>query len=325
MDYAPNGVPDFDMHQEGWQNAAGKWSYDGPVAAADVLWWYDSRYETGGFPPPTISDNYPLVQSYDTLSALRRDDHDPMNVNLAGNPGMRQGEFVEDLAYVAQSDMRGAAVEGTDLQRLVLGIGQYIHEKGLWLEYKVEARKSPSLIWLTDQIQQDRPLILLLGFWEYQWVTDDVGRGSWQWRRLGGHYVATAGTCLAANQIALSDPWRDGAEIGLSAGRVLPPHGAHVNNPMLHNDAAMVSHDLYPVQPSSSPGGLLELVGYAPTHEEAANFFGMNWADDLRAYRGEYKGGAIHTEVEYAILISRVNHPVVRRYVPVVPVRWSIE
>lgn len=325
VDYAPNGVPDFDMRQEGWQNAAGKWSYDGPVAVANVLWWYDSRYETGGFPPPIISDNYPLVQSYDTLSALRRDDHDPMNLNLPGNPGMRNGELAEDLAYVVRTDSRGQNSEGTALEDLVLGIGQYIHEKGLWTEYKVEARKSPSLIWLTDQIQQDKPLILLLGFWEYQWVTDDNGHGSWQWRRLGGHYVAVAGTCLAANQVALSDPWRDGAEIGLSAGRVLPPHAPHLGDATLHNDAKMVSHDLYGVQPSSSPGGLWELAGYAPTHEEVANFFGMNWADDLRAYRGEYKGGAIHVEAEYAIVVSRVNRSVARRYFPVLPVRWSIQ
>ncbi len=325
VDYAPNGLPDFDMRQEGWQNAAGKWSYDGPVAAANVLWWYDSRFETGGFPPPVISDSYPLVQSYDTLGPLRRDDHDPWNLNLAGNPGMRRGELAENLAYVAQTDLRGAASEGTDLEHLVLGLGQYIHEKGLWPEYKVEVRKSPPLLWLTDQIQQDNPVILLLGFWEYQWVTDGTGRGSWQWRRIGGHYVAVAGTCLVSNQVALSDPWRDGAEAGLSAGRILPPHGPHADDPMLHNDAKMVSHDLYAVQSSASPGGLWELVGYAPVYDEVANFAGMNWAQDLRAYRGEYKGGALHVEAEYAILVTPASHGVARRYLPVVPILWSIE
>jgi len=325
VDYAPHGVPDFDMRQEGWRNPSGRWSYDGPAAAANVLWWYDSRFETGGNPPPIISDNYPLVQSYDTLGPFRRDDHDPMNVNLPGNPGMRQGEFVEDLAYVVRTDSRGQTSEGTDLESLALGIGQYIHERGLWPDYTVEVRKSPSLIWLTDQVQQNKPIILLVGFWEYQWVTDGNGHGSWQWRRLGGHYVSVAGTCLVSNQVALSDPWRDGAEIGMSAGRVLPPHSPHLGDATVHNDAQIVSHDLYGVQPSASPGGLWELMGYAPAYEEIANFVGMNWAQDLRAYRAEYKGGAIHVEAEYAILVSRASHPVVRRYAPVMPVRWSIQ
>ena len=45
VDYAPNGVPDFDMRQQDWRNQAGRWNYDGPVALANSLWWLDARFE----------------------------------------------------------------------------------------------------------------------------------------------------------------------------------------------------------------------------------------------------------------------------------------
>ena len=316
VDYAPNGVPDFDMNQQGWTNSAGKWSYDGPAVAAEALWWYDSRFETGIYPPPVLSDNYPLIESYDTLSALMRDDHDPMNVNLPFKLGPRDGELVDDLAYVLNTDSRGLTADGTDVEELALGIGQYIHEKGLWPDYKVETYKSPTLLWLADQVHENRPVILLLGFWEYQWVTDGSGHGSWQWRRLGGHYVTIAGTCLAQNKVAFSDPWRDGAETGRTDGRVLPAHSQHPADTSVHNDAKFVSHDLYRVEPSTSPGGLWGPVGYALSYEEIANFAGMNWAKDLLSYRGEYEDGVVHVEAEYAVVVFPSPHTVRELFFP---------
>lgn len=307
------------MRQEGWVNSDAKWSYDGPVAAANVLWWYDSKLETGLIPPPALSDNYPLVQSYSTDIPPAWDDHDPRNVNVPGNPGQRRGEFVEDLAYVFNTDLRGLPdmAEGTSVENLVLGIGQYLHEKGLWTEYKVQKLKSPSVVWLADQVSASNPVILLLGFWEYQQMTDGEGHASWQWRRLGGHYVSVAGTCLMANQVGFSDPWRDAAETGRSDGRVLPAHPQHPADPAVHNDAAFVSYDLYPIVSSASPGALWGLSNYASAYGEIENFAGMNWAEDLIPYLGEYQGGTIRVEVDYAVFIQRSEHPVHRYYGPV--------
>jgi hypothetical protein len=317
-DYAPSGVPDFDMRQEGWMNADEKWSYDGPAAAANVLWWYDSKHEPGLFPPPAVNDSYPLVQSYSTVLPPAWDDHDPWNSNVPGNPGQRRGEFVEDLAYLVNTDLRGhpGMAEGTSVEDLALGIGQYIYEKGLWSEYRIEKVKSPSLIWLADEVSAGSPAILLLGFWEYQQVLDDEGHTSWQWRRLGGHYVTVAGTCLMGNQVALSDSWRDAAETGRAYGRVMPDHPQHPTDPGTHNDAAFVSHDLYAVASSASPGAVWGLVNYASGYDEIENFAGMNWAQDLIPVRGEYQGGTIHVEADYAVLIKESAHPVFRCYVP---------
>ena len=44
-DYAPAGMPDFDQRQTTWRVPApdgDKWTHDGPVAAANALWWLDA-------------------------------------------------------------------------------------------------------------------------------------------------------------------------------------------------------------------------------------------------------------------------------------------
>ena len=68
-DYAPSGVPDFDQKQDKWGvgvlGAPGwRWTYCGPVAMANSLWWFDSKFEPNPVPPPAINDGYPLVKAY---------------------------------------------------------------------------------------------------------------------------------------------------------------------------------------------------------------------------------------------------------------------
>jgi len=92
-DYAPNGMPDFDQRQDEWDNppGSGSWSYCGPLAVANCLWWFDSKMEPNPVTPPAINDHYPLLQSY---SPGQWDDHDPWNLPY----------FVEDLAYRMDTD-----------------------------------------------------------------------------------------------------------------------------------------------------------------------------------------------------------------------------
>ncbi len=75
-------LPDF------WWELGAWGAYDGPVAVANSLWWFDSKAETlvtGGWPtpPPTISDHYDLVTAYGGW-----DDHATSNTI----------PFIEDLA-----------------------------------------------------------------------------------------------------------------------------------------------------------------------------------------------------------------------------------
>ena len=62
-DYAPSGMPDFDQRQDYWLNPRTEnWSYCGPLAVANCLWWFDSKFE--GYPatsPRAISDQVPWI------------------------------------------------------------------------------------------------------------------------------------------------------------------------------------------------------------------------------------------------------------------------
>lgn len=288
-DYAPRGMPDFDQRQGGWTNIrTGAWSYCGPVAAANVLWWFDSRFETNTLPWPHVEDNYPLVPSF---TPGRWDDHAPRNLP----------DLVASLAYLMDTDGQrtGNLAQGTDPADLAQGLLSYIADRGLQDYYAVAVQEAPSLAWVQDLASWgDRMVLLLLGFWEHQGA----------WRRLGGHYVTVA--CISWSgeaRLALADPFSDRAELGWP-GYVYPapPHGHPTNPPdEVHNDADYVSWELYDAIPSSVPAGIWGLSGYASSYDDVANFFGQNFPHDLEEYRADsYREGAIETVVERAIVIS---------------------
>ncbi|MHC4617178.1 MAG: DOMON domain-containing protein [Planctomycetota bacterium] len=56
-DYAPSGMPDFDQRQASWFfPTAAISTHCGPVAMANSLWWFDSKFETlTGTMPPVVS------------------------------------------------------------------------------------------------------------------------------------------------------------------------------------------------------------------------------------------------------------------------------
>jgi hypothetical protein len=152
-------------------------------------------------------------------------------------------------------------------------------------------------------------VLLLLGFWELQ----PVG-----WRRLGGHYVAAAGAgCGDEEWIALSDPFRDNAEMGWP-GRVIPAasHG-HTPDPphTVHNDAATVSHDVYGIMRTGSGWGP---QGYARWYGDIASFAGLNFAPALEEARaGAYLNGDVLTLADYALVLAPRAERVTLRLSPV--------
>jgi hypothetical protein len=123
-DYAPSGMPDFDQKQWGtynWTDKGGAWSHCGPTAAANSLWWLDSKFEPTQPPvsPPTPSDGFPLVSSY--IPGI--DDHDPGNVQ----------PFIEHLAYLMDTDGKrtGLAHSGTNVIDMEAGITHYLSWTGV--------------------------------------------------------------------------------------------------------------------------------------------------------------------------------------------------
>jgi uncharacterized repeat protein (TIGR01451 family) len=308
IDYASNGVPDFDQKQDNWYIGTAEdphWTYCGPVAAANSLWLFDSKFEPKPFPPPLPpNDNYYLVTAYQPAI----DDHDPSNVGGMGSPGL-----VDDLACYFQTDQVGS---GTEVHNLAVGLQEYLYNDpthkcyqpnrsrggSFYDDYYVQLVKKPTWEWVVDEVERSEDVILLLGFWQ-----DYVPDPSYdEWVRLGGHYVTVAGIDSTLQQIAFSDPYLDNAELG-GPGRVLsgtifiphtPGHPA-----MIHNDAGNISHDIYTVNlVPTSPAGAWEINGYP----YLPNLVHQNIPSEFIPQDGEPSAEPqpIYVEVEYAVAMS---------------------
>ncbi len=317
IDYAPNGLPDFDQKQPGWGPLGfpPPWSYCGPVAVANSLWWFDSRYEPKPVAPHAVNDHYFLVLSYNPLMPGGWDDHDPQNVP----------PLVQELAmYFDTDDLRPPFTGpwlGTNILDMFYGLQWYLYGKppASWMlmprpasyydDYYVTLKEKPPFGWVADEVLRSEDVILLLGFWQ-----DYDPTPAYDWRRLGGHYVTVAGVDAGAvpPQIAFSDPYTDTAEVGAPGrtlnGTLIPHLPIPGHGPAVHNDAGNLSHDVYNVKltPPLSPHGLWEIAGYPPYSpgDVTQNFedqnrpgFPYNWA----AYNPAFP---IFTEVEYAIAMS---------------------
>jgi len=279
-DYAPSGMPDFDQKQDNWfEPAMGRWTYCGPVSVANSLWWFDSREETGGIPPPAISDNYGLVTSY---NAGGWDDHDPLNVE----------PLVNDLA----ARMGTNPSTGTNVYDMQAGIEDYLIYTGYNDSYYEVTVPMPEFGWIEEEVERCEDVILLLGFW--QW---DGG-----WYRFGGHYVTCAGVNSNTSQLGISDPYFDNAAAG-GPGVIPVPHNHTAAGAGTHNDTLYVSHDIYTVVLSPSPGGIWGLEWYTLDKDisDIYNFEGQNWGDPVPD--GPYNSMLeVYTEIEYAVAVSPV-------------------
>jgi hypothetical protein len=248
---------------------------------ANSLWWFDSKFETPDHAPPTVSDTYRLVWSYGPW-----DDHDPGNVV----------PLVDDLANNYFGTNQNVA--GTSVISMFFGTHQYLRDHGLWDDYIVSLVISPTFEWVADEVMRSEDVILLLGFYEWQ---DPPG----QWARVGGHYVNVAGVDPVNNLVAFSDPFLDNAEGGW-AGRVLSgtliPHQPIPGHaPTLHNDAGNVSHDVYSITLTGSPGGVWGPVDY-PLAVEPWPFLGVNPHPWITTE--EWFGNSTQVEVEFALTVS---------------------
>ncbi len=167
IDYAPSGMPDFDQRQDLWDNpkGSGVWSYCGPLAVANCLWWFDSKMEPYPVSPPTINDNYPLVTAYGAW-----DDHDPSNLI----------PFVDDLAWRMDTDGQRTGIPhlGASVFDMYDAINQYLLDRGLAENYEVTLMPRPSLEWVEYEVERCEDVILLMGFWTPQQGTGTTERVS---------------------------------------------------------------------------------------------------------------------------------------------------
>ncbi len=285
-DYAPSKMPDFDQRQDNWfkymdPSGLPLWSYCGPVAVANSLWWMDSKFEPGNIPPPIISDGFPLVQSYGPW-----DDHNPKNV----------GPFIQHLATLMKTDV---GKNGTNVLEMEAGIRAYLEEKGL-NETLYERTWGFGCFTFADieyEVEQCEDVILLLGRYELQEPFSE-------WVRINGHYVTVSGV-NANGTIKFSDPTLDWAE-ATGKGEVLPPSGpGHPpgHGPMLHNDTLYVSHDYYNVIQGSPIAGIHWGIEDYPW-EYIENFMPQGDVEPEQGITQLY-----FTAVEYAVIISPLKTP----------------
>jgi len=293
IDYAPNGVPDFDQKQDAWiDTATGGWSHCGPVALANCLWWFDSKFDTCTIPPPAICNTYPLIDPFGAW-----DDHDTNNVM----------PFVDSLALYCKTNVGHG---GTNVYDLANGAQSWLNNVGLGSNYTIRVFPVDSL-WGFDSIRAEvlisQNVILLLGFWQ------DFGADYCE--RIGGHFVTVAGTCTDPidSALCISDPYLDMHEGEPPAGSA---HGANV-----HNDASLISgphgtnyHDKYFVTPSTCqffmpPFYTAELLNYAQNAGDIAQFYNLNRYDTTVAGIPAQAGPPVHTIVEFAIVICPEECP----------------
>jgi hypothetical protein len=295
VDYAPSGVPDFSQKQTGpdgtgwWKNpVTGQWSWCGPTAVADSLWWMDSRFETSTTPPPTINDTFPLVQSYNKTGW---DDHDPRNVPY----------LIENLSRYMDTDgyVSGVAHNGTEVHDMARGIQNYILAHGLQDQFEVNLVRKPTFDSICSEVTACEDTILLLGFWQNQ---------GGKWVRVGGHYVTVPGVNETLNEIYFCDPCTDNAELG-QPGFAFPPGPVNHGLPdTVHNNATYISYDMYNIVPglSPSPGGVLE-INYTPTeyYDIFPELQRENCPNEFNSSQGNYIPGLqVYTEVEFGVFIS---------------------
>ena len=265
-DYAPSGMPDFDEKQDLW--GPGFYTWCGPVAVANSLWWLDSEYEsnmtTNPVPPPPISDHFSLVAAYGAW-----DDHSSSNVD----------PLVRNLAYLMDTDGQQThdGHIGTRWQDLENGTIYYISQQGVSKFLEVHNKTFPDFAWLSNEILISQDVELFLEFYQLTgpgWVP--VTEPSFE----AGHFVTAAGVNTTAIEVLISDPWQDAYEAGTAPGRSPILH-AYPHNSAVHNDAQYVSQDAYqvanytfigsppppppPIPPLGYPPVALELKGYLQT------------------------------------------------------------
>ncbi len=286
-DYAPNGMPDFDQKQDGWVGWNGGWSFCGPVAALNCLWWFDSKFETNTTPPPANIDNYPLLQN----PSLTMDDHDASTVI----------NYINTLAPM-MGCLPGPAGFGTNINQMVTGLQQWIDNAGLHKNYAISMFPAPTFPLIRDSILHSQDVILLLGFWQ----EDPTGLPPYC-TRIGGHWVTAAGVCTTSTRICISDPYFNHNE-----GE--PPLGLHGS--AVHNDAQLVSgphgtinHDGYTLGPHQFlcpqlpvPLGL-EVLDYPDSLPYVLQFERMNQPVDPPLVGVPNPALPVYTMIEWAVVV----------------------
>jgi len=264
--YAPSGMPDFDQRQNNWPG------FCGPTSMTNALWYIDSMFSNqSGYPGDGI-DDFPLVIDYNAVGEANpgpfTDDHNFNNVNDLNsiwdpNNQIYGNEFVEKIAWYVDTNGCRTRIDhiGTYASDLIKGINNWIADANLNGNIYVDRASSNFGFYdVEPHILNGSCIVFFMGF--YNDFHD----------YLGGHFVTVAGVNTNELKIAVSNPYRD------------------ISNPTdnftLHNDANIVSHDIYTVNTTK------------PSHHVGRFFW---WLEDYHI--------GVYSIVTYVIVISADNSP----------------
>jgi len=241
--YNGHYMPDFDQKQDAWSSnrplPGPPWTWCGPVAEANSLWWFDYQF-------PTLVD--------DSLTT--------------------PGGLIEELATRM---LTGVIVPGTRISDFYTGIKQYLsaHDpSGLveahWIPNPgndIMPPVPPTYPEVDHEILRCQDVTLLLGFYQVMaeptWQLNDElipPAYGWyiRWWRGGGHYVTCAGTSETLSMLALSDPY-----FNYAVDQSLPVVRGTDHTAQGHNNDSNASHDIYLEDaPPFAPNGAFRLVDY---------------------------------------------------------------
>jgi len=142
----------------------------------------------------------------------------------------------------------------------------------------------PDFFFIEEEVERCQDVVLCLGFWMY--LGGDPNDPSSWYRDELDHCVTVAGVNSSNMLIAICDPDKDAFENQqIPNGRIPVPH-LHVppGNNTTHNNASLVSQDIYQVIWDPCPGGNWSILGYP------------GW-------------DGWHVQIEYAVITSPLEAP----------------
>ena len=140
--------PDCYLNSTAVEDDIEEWVFCGPVAVANCLWWFDSKFADPQGTPGDGQDQYTLVQDYGS-----GDDHAISNVPL----------LIENLARAMNTTEKGT----TYIDDMQTAINNWFISTGLTNKFTVKTYDQPNFSFIESEIERSQDVILLLGDYDY--------------------------------------------------------------------------------------------------------------------------------------------------------------
>jgi hypothetical protein len=163
-----------------------EWAFCGPVAVANCLWWFDSKYANPAGTPGDGEDQFALVQDYGS-----GDDHIISNAPL----------LIENLARAMNTTEKGT----TYIDDMQSAITDWLVTTGLTNKFTLQTYDQPEFSFIEEEIERSQNVILLLGSYDYV---------------MGPKIIDQAQNNGPLSELCKTVPWKDYQEFVPIANRI---------------------------------------------------------------------------------------------------------